>query len=132
MITCRECNRLNQDTARVCANCGSSLWLTGQTTPLAGDPKTRPAQSQPQQPPPSAFTPPVYSPPVPLPYQPPAAGFRCPFCQTTLLPVASQQISTAGWVTFAVLLFTCLPLFWIGLLMKEEQRHCRQCGMRLG
>jgi hypothetical protein len=29
-------------------------------------------------------------------------------------------------------MLTCLPLFWIGLLMKEEVHFCSDCGMKLG
>lgn len=59
-------------------------------------------------------------------------GFRCPFCRTPERPRTEQRISTAGWVVFAVLLFACLPLFWIGLLIREDVQLCRDCGMRLG
>ena len=58
--------------------------------------------------------------------------FKCPYCGSTESPTIKQQISTAGWVTFAVLLLFCLPLFWIGLLMKEDYRVCYDCGAKLG
>ncbi len=58
--------------------------------------------------------------------------FKCPFCQTESPPLVRQRISTAGWVTFVVLLLFCLPLFWIGLLIKEDYRVCSGCGMKLG
>ncbi len=35
-----------------------------------------------------------------------------------------QKVSTAGWVCFVVLLICCFILCWIGLLMKEDERHC--------
>lgn len=59
------------------------------------------------------------------------SGFRCPFCRTHEYPRVLSRISAGGWVVFAVLLFVFLPLFWIGLLMKEEYRVCRECGLRL-
>ncbi len=62
----------------------------------------------------------------------PRRGFRCPYCGTSEPPVIRQQISVAGWVVFAVMLFVCLPLFFIGLLMNEDVRYCRDCGARLG
>src|SRR5262245_9644434 len=45
--------------------------------------------------------------PQPLTYPQPtylAAGYRCPRCGTTTPPYLKRQISTAGWITFAVLL----------------------------
>jgi hypothetical protein len=59
-------------------------------------------------------------------------GFRCPYCQTTTPPQTREQISIAGWIVFAAMLFFCFPLFWIGLLMKETYHTCSGCGMRLG
>jgi DNA-directed RNA polymerase subunit M/transcription elongation factor TFIIS len=58
-------------------------------------------------------------------------GFRCPFCQSNLKPKVKRKISTAGWVTFALLLFFCFPLSIIGLFLKDEYRVCRSCGIRL-
>jgi hypothetical protein len=45
--------------------------------------------------------------------------------------VAEKRISTQGWIVFCALLVFCLPLFWIGLLMKEELRVCPMCRARL-
>jgi uncharacterized Zn finger protein len=58
-------------------------------------------------------------------------GFRCPHCGSQEPPRVVKQISTAGWVVFVVLLLTCFPLFWIGLLITEEQHRCHDCGARL-
>ncbi len=44
--------------------------------------------------------------------------------------VHRSEISTAGWVTFAILLTMCGPLCLIGLLMKDEYRACADCGRR--
>ena len=41
-----------------------------------------------------------------------------------------RRISTAGWITFAVLLVLFFPLFWIGLLIKEDVRVCQVCNSR--
>jgi DNA-directed RNA polymerase subunit M/transcription elongation factor TFIIS len=84
-----------------------------------------------------------------------AGNFRCPFCQSNLAPKVKRKISTAGWVTFALLLVFCFPLSiiglflragWvtfalllvfcfplsiIGLFLKDEYRVCRSCGNRL-
>ena len=59
-------------------------------------------------------------------------GFECPYCGTDELPVVKSQISTGGWIVFAVMLVTCFPLFWIGLLIKEDYRECYDCGVQLG
>jgi len=55
---------------------------------------------------------------------------ECPFCGCADEPVTRQQISPAGWVTFAVLMFFCWPLFWIGLLMTENYQACGDCGRK--
>lgn len=59
------------------------------------------------------------------------ASFRCPNCSTHLPPVLERKISTAGWVTFAVLLVTVFPLFWIGLLIREDVPVCQICQAKL-
>ncbi len=59
-------------------------------------------------------------------------GFECPFCHEHSPPYRKSQVSTAGWVTLIALLITCLPLFWVGLLMKEDVHVCRSCGIKLG
>jgi hypothetical protein len=65
---------------------------------------------------------------------PPASAvrFTCPFCRTEAVPIVRQKISAAGWITFVILLLFCLPLFWIGLLIKEDYRMCSGCGTKLG
>lgn len=73
--------------------------------------------------------------PAPLAYQQPqypAMQFRCPHCMSQYPPRIDRHISTAGWVTFALLLVFFFPLFWIGLLMKEETPVCSTCNGRLG
>lgn len=58
-------------------------------------------------------------------------NYRCPNCGTHYLPVIERRISTAGWITFAILLVVFFPLFWIGLLMKEDVSVCPVCKFRL-
>ncbi len=58
--------------------------------------------------------------------------YRCPRCMSPFLPILQRKISTAGWVTFAILAFVFLPLCWIGLLFKEDVRVCPACGGRTG
>jgi DNA-directed RNA polymerase subunit RPC12/RpoP len=57
---------------------------------------------------------------------------RCPYCGSTAAPYYTNVISQAGWITFALLLVFCFPLFWIGLLITEPQRMCSDCNARLG
>lgn len=54
----------------------------------------------------------------------------CPRCARQNFPVIKQQVSTAGWITFAILLVTIFPLFWIGLLIKEDAYVCPVCNFK--
>ena len=80
------------------------------------------------------FAPPVYEPAIASPSQPsrPSVRFRCPYCQSNLPPEVKRKISTAGWITFVLLLFFCFPLCFIGLFIKEDYRVCRSCRITLG
>ncbi len=55
--------------------------------------------------------------------------FFCPRCSSQAPPKFEKKISTAGWIVFAVLLATIFPLFWIGLLIKEDVKKCQICGL---
>jgi hypothetical protein len=57
----------------------------------------------------------------------PMAPFHCRSCGYAGHAMIVQKISTAGWIVFALLLLFCLPLFWIGLLMKENRSQCPNC-----
>ncbi len=59
-----------------------------------------------------------------------AYGYRCPRCGSQLLPRLERKISSAGWITFAVLIVAFFPLFWIGLLIKEDVRSCPVCNLK--
>ena len=63
--------------------------------------------------------------------RPSRRGARCRCCDSKLYPVRREQISQGGWIVFAVMLLVCWPLFFIGLLMKEEYMACADCGARL-
>ena len=63
--------------------------------------------------------------------QPYSGQYRCPYCGTNSPPFSVSQISSGGWVVFALMLLFCFPLFWIGLLMKEHHQICAQCRVRL-
>ncbi len=60
-----------------------------------------------------------------------AYNFHCPRCATTLMPRLERKISTGGWITFAALLIFFFPLFWIGLLIRENVRVCSVCNLRI-
>lgn len=57
-------------------------------------------------------------------------GSNCPRCAGQFVKY-EKRISTAGWITFAVLMVAFFPLFWIGLLIKEDVRVCQTCNFRL-
>lgn len=60
-----------------------------------------------------------------------SGNYRCPNCGTNYLPVVERRISTAGWVTFSLLLVFTIFFFWIGLLIKEDVSVCPVCRKRL-
>lgn len=59
-------------------------------------------------------------------------NYRCPNCMSQFLPKTERRISTAGWIVFAVLLVTFFPLFWVGLLIKEDVQTCPSCNSQIG
>lgn len=58
--------------------------------------------------------------------------YRCPHCMSQFLPRIERRISTGGWITFAVLMVFFFPLFWVGLLIKEDVRVCPGCNSKVG
>jgi len=54
----------------------------------------------------------------------------CYNCGSTLTPVLRSKMSDAGLIVLVVMLMVCFPLFWIGLMMKEEYTICPSCGVR--
>lgn len=60
-----------------------------------------------------------------------SGNYRCPHCRTNYLPILERRISTAGWITFALLLVFTFIFFWIGLLMKEDVPICPVCKRRV-
>jgi len=72
---------------------------------------------------------PIYSPP-----QPPLASadykIYCPRCAGQIFRT-ERKVSTVGWIVFAVLMVAFFPLFWIGLLIKEDVRVCQTCNFRI-
>lgn len=144
MSPCRNCGNINASEAIFCRSCGTKLasgapapqrveqnqfdlpaprpysWKTDEFTTKneargtmpnldTGTRDVRLAQAQPQF----------------------VTAFRCPSCGTHYPPVLERKISTAGWVTFAILLVTVFPLFWIGLLIREDVPVCQVCQAKL-
>lgn len=60
------------------------------------------------------------------------SGFRCPHCRTTAKPVIRNEMSETGLILLICLLVAFFPLFWIGLLMRENVKYCADCGVKLG
>lgn len=132
-VTCQNCGRSNADVARICRYCGTQLRraaapyaapappLGSYVPPHSWQSGALPQPQQQQQP---------HAAPRPA-LQPSPAHFRCPYCGTDAPPLVAQRISTAGWVVFAAMLIFCFPLFFIGLLIKEEYSQCSWCRASL-
>lgn len=60
-----------------------------------------------------------------------ADAFCCPFCQTRHPPIWRSEISTAGWITFVVLLICTCFFFWVGFLIRDKYLICSVCKVRL-
>lgn len=130
-ITCQNCGQANAEIARVCRYCGTQLQRAAASyaTPAPPSSSYVPPHSwqsgalpQHQSQPPNA--------PQPMP-QLSATHFRCPYCGTDAPPIVARRISTGGWIVFAAMLIVCFPLFFIGLLIKEEYRQCSFCRASL-
>ncbi len=153
MIQCTNCGQVNTDSSNFCRFCGTKFTQTQMTNnggydyspprPYSwktdefqvADKKTRGTQPVNRvQPLPNPYATNQTARPQPLAYQQPGAmsyGYRCPRCGAQALPHTVRKISTAGWITFAVLLVAFFPLFWIGLLIKEDVRICPMCNLRI-
>jgi ribosomal protein L37E len=152
MSLCQNCGKMNTPEAVFCRFCGTKFNF--QKPLMTSDPfdhsaprpyswKTDEFQTQnearqtlhlDQHQKTAAFDPPApaYQ-PASLAYQPNriAQNFRCPMCMSNYMPRVERRISTAGWITFAVLLVFFFPLFWIGLLIKEDVAVCQSCNTKL-
>ena len=154
MIQCANCGQTNTDTSNFCRFCGTKFLqsqITGENANYEYSPprpyswKTdeyqigdkKPTQTAPplNRVQPLAVNPyPTNQTAQPLVYQQPNAmnyGHRCPRCGTQILPMLTRKISTAGWITFAVLLVTTGIFFWIGLLIREDVRVCPVCNLQI-
>jgi len=72
------------------------------------------------------------APPQPQPPQRQGGVWTCPYCGSHAGYDYRSEITTAGWIFAIVLmLFLCLPLFWIGLCIRRKVPYCRTCFMDL-
>ncbi len=151
MNPCQNCGKLNSDETNFCRFCGTKFvyqqsaprnpyehssprpyaWKTDEFQTQIEPRPTERVQSPTQQFNPNNLN---YQ-PAPLAYQQHAPLYSggpvtCPRCGSQHMPGFARKISTAGWVVFAVLLVVFFPLFWIGLLMKEDVQICPVCNSK--
>lgn len=161
MIQCQNCGRVNNYGSNFCRFCGTKFqvrqisnqddssnaprqpysWKTDEFQ-VADAPRPQRKTVNQVQPPPFQY--PTFQParplmppqfPQPLAYQQNpqqniAHGNNCPRCAGQFVKY-QRKISTTGWIVFSVLLVTVPPLFWIGLLIKEDVPVCQTCNFRL-
>ncbi|MBK9216151.1 MAG: LITAF-like zinc ribbon domain-containing protein [Chloracidobacterium sp.] len=152
MNTCANCGQINTAESHFCRFCGTKFTHAAPPPyPATAEPfghaapprpyswKTDEFQTKQEARRTNAFAAPLSAPMPsagqPLVQQPPlypAQSYRCPHCMSQFLPRIERRISTAGWITFAALLVFFFPLFWIGLLIKEDVRICPTCIGRVG
>ena len=154
MIQCQNCGQSNSDTSQFCRFCGTKFLVRQPEAqenydyqappPYAWKTDEYQTQSGPRPPKIIDRTVPAVTPNAvgnqnyggqPLVYTGPqyiAGNYRCPNCGTQYLPVTERRISTAGWITFSLLLVFTFIFFWVGLLMKEDVSICPVCRTKVG
>lgn len=155
---CQHCGQISSDKSNFCRFCGSKIyqmqkplsqenrvnyeyspprpysWKTdefeskqkNQTAPIN---RVQPLLNQPPQPTQKDLQN-LNQQPVPYQQNMMTYGYVCPRCSSQVLPRTEKQISSAGWIVFTVLFLTIFPLFWIGLLIKEEIKICPVCNLK--
>jgi DNA-directed RNA polymerase subunit RPC12/RpoP len=56
---------------------------------------------------------------------------ECPNCGSVGDAYERKEIAQEGWIVMVVLLLTFFPLFFLGLLMKQNYLICRECGYKI-
>ena len=159
MMHCQNCGQVNTQVSNFCRFCGTKMTAMQYSNGNNYAPLPNPAPINYENAPPRPYswktdeyqipeTPkakpinrvqplPTFQPPLQnagmQPFQHQQAlshNFNCPRCNSQLYPRVTRQISTAGWIVFAVLLITFFPLFWVGFLIKEEVRTCPVCNFK--
>ncbi len=153
MIQCQNCGQVNTATSNFCRFCGTKflpaqftggdnyefepprpyVWKTDELqTSESRARKTK--QINQVQPLDNSFAGNQMPRPQPLAYRQPqnmAYASRCPRCANQQIARHERKVSTVGWIVFAVLMVVFFPLFWIGLLIKEDVQFCSVCNLRL-
>jgi hypothetical protein len=140
MIQCQNCGQGNAPESQFCRFCGTRFNVRQPLPPQGyehGSPrpyswKTDEYQTQAEaRPAPNTWHAPAPGAISAMPPQFLSGNYRCPSCMSQYLPQIERRISTTGWIIFAVLLVVFFPLFWVGLLIKEEAHVCPSCKTRL-
>jgi len=153
MIQCQNCGQVNTETSNFCRFCGTKflpaqfsgggnyefetprpyVWKTDEFQ--ASDNKARKTKQINQvQPLSNSFAVNQTPRPQPLVHGQPqnmAYAYRCRRCANQQTPRFERKVSTTGWIVFAVLLVVFFPLFWIGLLIKEDVQFCSVCSLKI-
>jgi RNA polymerase subunit RPABC4/transcription elongation factor Spt4 len=141
MIQCQNCGQANAPESQFCRFCGTKF-LVRQPMPQQGYDYQAPrpyawktdefqTQAEPRRNAPGDWNPTGPAPMATADSQYMSGNYRCPNCMSQMLPQIERSISTAGWIVFAVLLVVFFPLFWVGLLIKEDVHVCPACKTRL-
>lgn len=152
MNPCQNCGKLNTPETNFCRFCGTKFNLSRQTLPESPYDYSAPrpyawktdeyqSEIEPRKTDPISRVQPMQvreanqefrGGPMAYPvHQQFAQIFRCPNCMSQYPPRLEKRVSTAGWITFAVLLVFFFPLFWIGLLIKEDVQVCQTCNTKI-
>lgn len=138
MAFCTKCGNQLATDAQSCSHCGQAVVQRAKTMTQQREYSPPPPYSWASDSMPGANSPTPYSQSQPQPlmqqqYVSPLArsGYKCPRCSSQSPPVIDSRISPAGWIVFAMMIIFCLPLFWVGLLMKEEYTICPMCRCQL-
>ena len=154
MIQCQNCGQSNSEQSQFCRFCGTKFLIAPPFVennyeyeaprPYSWKTDEFQTQSEPRKSKPINRGEPLNTPQSvgnqnynaqPLAYRGPyqmGVPLECPNCRNRFaVPRLERRISTAGWITFSVLLVFFFPLFWIGLLIKEDVRTCPGCGTKL-
>lgn len=150
MIKCNNCGETNSPETNFCRFCGARFpqsthqpasnpydhpapkpysWKTDEFQTSGEARRTMPTGLNPNTG--AQIAPPLHAPLVRAQPQHFAPSFRCPACMSSYPPRTERRISTGGWITFAALLVFFFPLFWIGLLIKEDVLICQTCNTKL-
>lgn len=153
MIQCQNCGQVNAATSNFCRFCGTKflpeqfsnggnyefepprpyVWKTDEIQ-ISESRARKSKQINQVQPLNNTFA--ANQPPRPQPLanrqpQNMAYAYHCPRCSSNQTPRYVKKVSTAGWIVFSVLMVAFFPLFWIGLLIKEDVPFCAVCNLRL-